>query len=469
MLGLNHVVDFVLAKRKDVSRGPVRLWIERLRDSFWFVPSLFAGTATLMGMMMPYIDAAIGDEESSRTFAFTFDSGAGGARLMLQSIAGSSITVVATVFSITIATLALTSGQFGPRLLRTFVVDRGIQLSMGTFLATFLYPLLVVRTVQTPDEGGGDGFVPHISVTLAMVLGVTSVGVLIYFIHHLALLIRAPHVVETVGIELDDAVDSVLPRGRSLDRQGELPEPPQGVSRTVVVRARTSGHVSFIEEGTIARLARDCGTSMWLIVRPGSYVYERTPLLVTTADGGACLDDDTREEARDAFHIGDRRTITSDVFFGIDQLTEIAQRAMSPGINDPFTACGCVDRLGAALSRAADRKLPARVGRYDAEDEPTSLQGEGELRLVAFRPTWADLVAGAFDPIRRYGTGDASVMCRLLDALTRLLDAAPPERHTPLQEQADAAIAAVRKTDVDDRDKSLVEKAYARFVRAIPT
>ena len=468
MLGINHLYDFVTAARKDVSRGPVRLWIERLRDSFWFVPSIFVAVAVLLGLGMPYLDMAIGGEEEGSFFAFTFDSGPGGARLMLQSIAGSSITVAATIFSITIATLALTSGQFGPRLLRTFVVDRGIHLSMGTFLASFVYPLLVVRTVKTPDESGEfNGFVPHISVTLAMLMGITAVGVLIYFIHHLALLIRAPHVVETVGRELDDAIDSVIPNDRSL-RDDDLPDPPVGVDRSVVVRAHTSGHISFIEEGTLATLAKRCGTRLWVVVRPGDYVYERTPLAVTTSDGGLCFNGDQRSAARDAFHVGDRRTITSDVLFGIDQLTEIAQRAMSPGINDPFTACGCVDRLGAALSRAADRRMPGFVGRYDdGEEEETSLTGKGELRLTAGRPTWDVMVAEAFDPIRRYGSGDAAVMRRVLDALTRLLDAAPPDRHEALRVQADALMAAVRAGDMDERDISLVEERYNGFKSTI--
>ncbi len=457
MLGSRSFVDWI---KGDWSGGQVpsivRLWVERLRDSFWFVPSLFVAAAVVAGLLTPVIDRWVstdGPDGPSSPFFFAFNAGAGGARAMLGAIAGSSISVAATVFSITLATLALTSGQFGPRLLRTFVSDRGIQVSMGTFLAAFVYPLLLLRTVRTAAEDGF-GFVPNLGVTLSILLGLASVGVLIYFVHHLAVLIRAPKVIEMVGIELDDAIDTNIDRepvGVTEERQ--LPEAPGRESRSIVSRAGRAGYVAFIDYDSLISVADDHEALLWTVVRPGDFVFEQTPLVVCQQMEEGDFGEDERKQIANAVRIGNRRTLSGDVSFGVNQLTEIAQRALSPGINDPFTACNCIERLGASLSRAGGRAMPQRVGK----------DLHGKLRVVLQQPTWQDLIETAFDPIRRYGRGDAEVMKTLLDTLRRLLDACPPHRHETLKTQADAALAACESGDLDQRDVSIVRHAHERF------
>lgn len=258
----------------DGGRGPIRLWLDRLRDSFWFVPTIMAVVAGLAGILVPYLDQWLASRDAL-ILSLTVSAGPSGARGILQSIAGSSITVTATVFSITVATLALTSGQFGPRLLRTFVSDRGIQVSMGSFLASFIFPLLLLRSIRSAGEESGADFVPQVGVTLSIGLAVVAVGVLIYFVHHLSLMIRAPYVIETVGAELDGTIDEMLPPKRGDARNDKL-EPylpaPERADRVVVARSESAGYIAYIETDSLLKLAKKYDVVLWTLVGAGHYV-----------------------------------------------------------------------------------------------------------------------------------------------------------------------------------------------------
>ena len=450
----------------------VSIWVERLRDSFWFLPGVLASTAALLGAAMPYLDGLL----QSRNWTpgptiLLYDIGPAGARAVLTAIAGSSITVAATVFSITIATLTLTSSQFGPRLLRTFTTDRGVQASLGTFIATYVYPLLVLRVVRTAgDEEGATSYVPHLSVALASVLALVATGVLIYFVHHVALIIRAPQVIAEVGDELDETIDHVIPAdGSKGDQDAPDPEEVPGLRAAgserpddaiVVARSGRSGFITVIGHKGLLRLAEKVNGALWLAATPGDYVFENAPLVYAARGAADRLDDEDARRAAAHFGIAARRTVGQDVIFAIEQLTEIAQRAMSPGINDPHTAINCVDRLGAALARACARPFP----------DPRRRDGVGVLRVVSRPVEWAAMVAAAYDPIRRYGKGDAAVLSRMLTTLGALVDACPrQDRRRVLREHADAilAVAGPGNDSLDARDRAQVEAAHASVVERL--
>lgn len=173
---------------------------ERLRTNFWFVPSLMALATAGFSYGVTRIDA---NRPGHDLMGLLWSGGADGARSLLSTIASSMITVAGTVFSITIAALTLAGSQFGWRLLRNFTRDLGNQIVLGTFVSTFLYCLLTLRTVRSEDEGG---FVPHVSVTCAVVFAVASVGVLIYFIDHMARSIQAESLIADIAADLRETI-----------------------------------------------------------------------------------------------------------------------------------------------------------------------------------------------------------------------------------------------------------------------
>jgi uncharacterized membrane protein len=184
----------------------LNVW-NQVHTSFWFVPTVMAVAAALLSFLALDLDRLVG-EKFAQSMGFIWSGGAQGARSLLSTIAGSMITVAGTVFSITIVALTLASSQFGPRLLRNFVRDTGNQITLGTFTATFLYCILILRTIRAQDEGA---FVPYISVTIGVGLAVASLGVLIYFVHHVSITIQAENLIARVGRELRDSVDAHFP------------------------------------------------------------------------------------------------------------------------------------------------------------------------------------------------------------------------------------------------------------------
>lgn len=439
----------------------MRAWfislLDKLRDGFWLLPGLMATAAVLLGVTMPWVDGEFPELRGRNAILETVLFGAGpeGARAVLAAIAGSSITVAATVFSITIAILALTSQQYGPRLLRTFTRHRGVQFALGMFIASFLYPLIVLRTVR---DGQDNVFVPQISVTLGVLLAVTSTGVLIYFIDLLSKMIRAPYIIDMAGHDLDDVADERIPpdasRGDSDEECEAICEPGlPTVDDPPALLSDKNGYVTVIVMKALIEHAASRDTAYRLAVMPGDYVHEGMPLLYRRP--GLALDEEDIEALRGAFNIGNHRTTSQDLSFCVNQLAEVALRAISPSINDPFTAQNCIHRLTATLTQLAERPFP----------DPRHHDGEGRLRLLSCRPTFAYLVAHAYAPIRRYARSDAQVLGSIFDALGKLARHCPPDRPLRLRvvrQEADATLASI-SSDVIEQDRLMLEKAFEQF------
>jgi uncharacterized membrane protein len=410
-------------------RTQLRARYEQLRTSFWFMPALMSLGAALLALVTLAIDARLSDEVRSG-LTWIYGGGPEGARSLLSTVASSAITVAGTTFSITIAALSLASSQFGPRLLRTFVRDTGNQVVLGTFVATFLYCLLVVRTVRGLED---TRVVPHLSVTVGVLLAIANLGVLIYFIHHVAMSIRADQVIAAVGHDLDGAVEHLFPeqlgRGLVAQRAGaDTPPPPAAPPDATPVALDHDGYLQVLDVDTLMGLAAEHDLVVTLLRRPGDFIVADEPAaLVWPAQH---VDDEARRVIAGAFILGRERSAQQDVLFVVNQLVEVAARALSPGINDPFTAITCLDRLGAVLCRVVRRSLPDGR-RYD--------EG-GQLRVIAPPVRFDELVDAAFDQIRHYGRDNLVVMGRLLDTLARVGEATAGEwQHAPLLRQAQLA------------------------------
>jgi uncharacterized membrane protein len=421
-----------------------------LRASYWFVPALMAVLAVGLATLTLTLDRRLGSA-GVRALSWTYAGGPEGARAVLSTIAGSMITVAGLTFSVTMVALSLASSQFGPRLLMNYMRDTGNQVVLGTFVATFLYCLVVLRTVS------GDGdlvLVPHLSVTVAVGLAVASLGVLIYFIHHAAVSIRVETVIASVVRDLLDAIDRLYPEeiGRDTPSRGD------GAVQEVASRARAearpvaasrSGYVRAIDGDALVELARGRDLIVVLDRRPGHFVVEGSP--VARAWPGERLDDDVRSAIRAALVLGSERTPEQDVEFAVNQLVEVALRALSPGVNDPFTAIACVDHLGAALSRLARREMPSAF----------RLDGEGRLRVLATTVEFAGVAGAAFDQIRQAARGNAAVTVRLLETIAGLLEhARRPADRLALRRQAGMLHRGALEAVAEGWDRAAVEERF---------
>lgn len=382
---------------------------EALRASFWFLPALMTFGAIGMSFATIALDWVV-RERLLKRLALVWIGGIDGARQLLSTIAGSMITVAGVVFSITIVVLALASSQFGPRLLRNFMRDRGNQVVLGTFISTFTYCLLVLRSIH---DGDGTPFVPYISVSLGIALALVSVAVLIYFIHHVSVIIQAPTVIAMVAAELEEGIDRLFPeklgQSRRPSETQHEPFPSNFDLYAKPIAASHTGYLQTINTEGLMKAATENDLVMRLHYRPGQFIIAGSSLL--GAWPKQRIGEQLGNQINEAFILGNDRTPTQDVEFCIDQLVEVAVRALSPGINDPFTAIACIDRLGAALCLLSEREMPSRY-RYDRE---------GQLRVIADTVTFAGLTDAAFNQIRQYGRASAAVTIHLLETIEVIL------------------------------------------------
>ena len=454
----------------------LRRLADYLGSSYWFVPTIMALGAMLLATGMVTLDVALGSSWL-KGFAWIYASHADGARQVLSSVGGSMITVAGTVFSVTIAAVVYASGQYGPRLLTNFMRDRGNQVTLGTFIATFLYCLLVLRTIRSADEAGGYGFVPNLAVLLGVVLALCSIAVLIYFIHHVPSKIHINSVIEDVGDRLLHGIADRFPRfiGSAPDDHTavtadlpatfrENPDAATGADR-FVVEAKDTGYIQFLDDEQVMRLAREHGLVLRLQYQPGDFVHVGRAII--EAWPPAQCDDSLADDLRDAVSIGSQRTALQDLRFLIDELVEIAARALSPGVNDPFTAVTCLDWLGAALSDLAGRSLPSHL----------RVDDEGALRVIAHPVTFASLMDRSFGALAQYCATDMVAALRYLNALGEVsLDCDSPDRlatirsyANKLEQLADDGLKGFNLTRVQQRADqlraALAQPDYKRRLR----
>lgn len=427
---------------------------EVLRTNLWMVPGLeIAGAAALFGCTLLLDQAAY--HGTLTTPSWVISGSADAARQILTAIAAAVITVVGVVFSIILVTLTLASTQFGPRMLRNFIRDRGTQLTLGTFVATFVYAVLVLVSIGPGPRGD---FIPHIGVTTTLGLMVADLGVLIYFIHHTAVSIQLPQVIASIARDLAAAIETQGGHRRAL-ASGECgPSTTELIalleSGGGVVRAAASGYVQFIRLESLVSFAAGASAVINLHYRPGHFIVQGHPIAtVWPPDATAHVSD-----LLGSSHItGPYRTLTQDVSFGIDQLVEIALRALSPAVNDTFTAMTCVDWLGDSLCKIMRYWHPARVHR----------DSRGYIRVIAAQPGYERLVQRSFEKIRQASQGMPAVMIRQLDALTKMMmETSNTGQRRLLLDQADMIQRASERSVSEASDRADVRRSFEAVIAA---
>ena len=419
---------------------------EVLRTSLWFVPAIEVAAAILL-----FIVTLLADRANYRgDFAipgWVISGSADAAREILTAIAAAIITVVGVVFSIILVTLTLASTQFGPRMLRNFIRDRGTQVTLGTFVATFVYSVLVLASVGTGSHGD---FVPHISVTVTLALMVADLGVLIYFIHHTSISIQLPQVIAGIAGDLTEAIQTQGSAARGGPESGTSPVQLLALAESAggVLLAPASGYLQFIKHQNLVKLATKANAVISLEQRPGHFIVQGHRYATVWPPEAAPL---VRQALGRAHVVGPYRTLTQDMSFGTDQLVEIALRALSAAVNDTFTALTCIDWLGENLCKIATGWHPARVHR----------DAKGFVRVISAEPTYDRLVQRSFEKIRQSSLGAPAVMIRMLEALTRIMaETTSDGQRRVLLDQAAMIDRACERSVPEAADRADVRRRY---------
>ncbi|MEO6747947.1 MAG: DUF2254 domain-containing protein [Caldimonas sp.] len=415
-----------------------------MSESFWLVPAALTLLGILAAVAFVHLDRTGTVPRWLIEGEWVYNGGGMGARTLLGAVASSTIGVAGTVFSITIAALSLAAGQMGPRLLRNFTRDRGVQITLGVFLGTFSYALMVLRTVRTQEEGA---FTPHLSMTVGILLAFVCVATLVYFVGHMAGRINVDTVVELVSDDVRQAIDRL-----TVDEAS--PEPPPSsfwTGATPVLDPRRGYLQEFDAEG-LADWAAENRTAIRLLVRPGDYVFPGTAsAIVLKPVAGA------EATIQGAMALGATRTSSIDLEFAVRQLVDVAVRALSTGINDPHTAIGVLDRLGASLCDVTRVFLPSSV----------HLRA-GLPVLVTPSTNYAGLCDAMFHMIRQNAAGSPAVLIRMLEVLAAVASCEQrPDRLAELERHAELVLSDAVRSVGSPADLADVRGRHAAFERVV--
>ncbi len=392
-----------------------RAW-ESLRTSYWFLPGglvifSIAGAYTAL-----WADSVWG-EDFLEWVPSLEKASAAGVRSLLSTVATAVLGLAGITFSATMVALTLASGQFGARLLRNFIREVPNQVTLGVLLGNFVLCLIILRSVRGDADAA---YIPHIAATLAFASTLLNLAMFIYFIHNLALSLQADEIVRKVFVELEESIDRFFPDeqpSEAEDAEAELEHQNwgdiEGDERAIA--SQHDGYLQAINTETLIECSKQQNVTCRVLKRPGQFVNRG--MAVLTVKGGS-NEDDISDKMLDHLIVGSKRTAVQDFEYCLLQLVEIALRALSPGINDPFTAITCIDYIGAAIAKVASRRLP----KQDFKDSSDI------LRVVSRPATFASILDTAFRQLRQTGGDRIDISIRLLEALQMVAAAAPSER-----------------------------------------
>lgn len=391
-------------------------WKE-LGATFWFVPVLIISFSVLLAVCLVYIDSVLAIPREGWVRFFLVNS-ADSARSILSTISSAMMGVAGTVFSITLVALTLASSQFGPRLIKNFMYVRLNQVVLGLYISTYLYCLLVLNSVT---DSSGYTFIPSISILVAIIVAVINIILLIVFIHQIATSIQADKVVSDISKFISSQLETLFP-----EKIGEETENEESVDASAVIsdyqsqtfiKSPDSGYLQYIDNEALIEIITRHDALLKLYFRPGEHMVEG-------AEMGLLFSNDKWEENEyekifKQFVIGSTKTSQQDLEFSIQQMVEIAARALSPGVNDPYTAITCIDNLTEIMSYLAHAKFPSKY-RFDEE---------GNLRIIADILEFEGILDSAFNQIRQFSGGSPAVIIRLMEALTTIDQFTSKESH----------------------------------------
>lgn len=393
---------------------------DRLEVSFWFAPTIMALGAVLLAWAMFWLDSQISNAALANS-RFVLSGTPGEMRSALLGMAGTVLGTAGVVFTLLTLPLSTVAAQYGSRLLRVFLGDRTTQFVLGMFVATFVYCMasaLSIPPANVQPEG------PQLTATVGVYLMLATFATLILLVQHISTMLQAPNIAAAAGAELQEVVgaqlSSEVTSGDDV-QDGFETRPDQGVpaagaeTEGYPVRARRTGYIQYIDPEILLTLAREKDLVIRLLRKPGHYV--QVGAVVASVLPADRVDERLDKLMRRAFRIGNGRTPTQDIEYAVNQLTEMAVRAMSPAINDPFTAMTCLDHVSEGLAQFAHREQGERGSHYYDRD--------GKLRLVLEPVTFGELLSAAFDMLRHASCDNASVLLHMLAVIDTIGQEAP--------------------------------------------
>lgn len=437
--------------------GPKIVYLRhKVSSSFWFTPSVILLASIALSALTLAVDRGPTGAWIQQA-PWIYRIGAEGARLMLSTVAGSMITVTSLVFSLTLVALTLASQQLGPRVIALFMENRVNQLVLGIFLATFVYALLILRTIN--DESGII-FVPHVSLIVALLLAIACFGLLIFFIHHAALLIQADTMLAVIAGAAGEAIEANFPdrgsKGGEAARRNDDP-PDNFTTDGKAVEATKSGYVQVVSRDALLETAERDGVTIKMECRAGHFVFASLP--IAWAMPAERVDERVIDGIRAAIVLGPRRTPAQDVEFTLRAIVDIVVRALSPSLNDFHTAMAGIDRLGAALSEILQRDMPDPICR-SADD--------GREAVYLYPETLERMFHAAFQQIIESSRGNTTIGIHLIVTFTALaLVAQTSEQREIIRNRADAVARALSADAADPHDKERVARRLDALAAAL--
>lgn len=425
------------ARQPRVKSRIVIVWTT-IRDSLWFLPSIF--TVAMSGVAMLLLSAERKGAFAGVGWAAVLEGGsAESARALLSGVAGGLITVTGVAFSVMIVALELSSSQYTPRVLPNFLADRANQVVIGILIGTFTYSLLVLRVIDSASSGG-EPFVPRIAIAGGMLLALVSVGTIIFFINHAAQSIQIAWILRSATDRALAQVERLFPEdfGREdtqLPTEDEVP--PDHIS----ILAPRSGYLQAIDQHYIFAFGRSAEAVVKVEHPIGAFILEGQSL--ARCWPSASIDEKARKKLTRAFTLGPERTREQDYELTLIEISDVAVRALSPGINDPTTAQHCIDRLSQLLLALALRHAPSRIRTE-----------EGRVHVIVRDLPFERALETAFAPILHFGASNPAIRDRLIDRLNALAELVPEQRRRAIRE----LIASVHARTTDEKAPLFVEQ-----------
>lgn len=420
----------------------LHLWQE-MESSFWFVPGLIVLTAIIFASFMIHLDLNL-NLKYLDNWPMLFGASAAGSRSLLSSVATSMITVAGVVFSITLVALTLTASQYSSRVLRHFMRNRVTQVVLGIFVAIFAYCLVVLRTIR---DNGDLSFVPSLSVLIGLGLSFLGIGILIYFIHHVAKSIQACNIISVIAQECYETIDHLFPHKMSEEEELSVHLRDLAASGPQThVRAEKTGYLEQIDLDTLRDFAKKHGAMIHVEYGIGDFVAQNISLL--TIESKEHIEEHEAKKLNHAFSINRERSMNQDLAYGIQQIVDIALKALSPAINDPTTAMMCIDYLGSIFVMLGDRLI-----------NPPIIIEKNMPQVIAPAPSFNSFLDIAFRQIRQQANNSSSVLNHQLCSLMMITqNTHNQKRRTRLLEEAELIEASLTKAHLHSHDLAPIEK-----------